>query len=214
METATTPNANPTQGSHAGQAIPYELFLDCVHCGLCTAACPTYLESGNENDSPRGRIYLMRGVTDGRIELTHEVRRHLELCLDCRSCETACPSGVQYGRLIEPFRISMERHGETTDGSAGGQGVPQPAVAKTNDWFHRWILFGMFPFPTRVRLAMAPARLAQVTGIDWLFNKIGFFKLLPPRLKQLHDMLPRFRYFSPRLPEFLPAQGKRRARVA
>src|SRR3989442_15068018 len=106
MTAQQTAGTSSDKNPHAG--IPYELFLDCVHCGLCTAACPTYLESGNENDSPRGRIYLMRGVTDGRIELTHEVRRHLELCLDCRSCETACPSGVQYGRLIEPFRIAME----------------------------------------------------------------------------------------------------------
>ena len=77
-----------------GAEIDYEHFLSCVHCGLCTAACPTYLETGNENDSPRGRIYLMRGVTDGRLELTGTVRRHLDLCLDCRSCETACPSGT------------------------------------------------------------------------------------------------------------------------
>jgi glycolate oxidase iron-sulfur subunit len=197
--------------------IPYELFLDCVHCGLCTAACPTYLESGNENDSPRGRIYLMRGVTDGRIELTNEVRRHLELCLDCRSCETACPSGVQYGRLIEPFRIAMER-GEVGSGqwAVGSQPVEPSGVtkSKTHDWFHRLVLFGMFPYPARVRLALAPARLGQVLGIDWLLNKIGVFKLLPARLRQLHDMLPRFRYFSPRLPNFLPAIGPRRARVA
>src|SRR5246127_5186472 len=89
--------------------IDYELFLDCVHCGLCTSACPTYVELGNEADSPRGRIYLMRAVTDGRLDLNAEVRRHLDLCLDCRACESACPSGVQYSKLIEPFRINMER---------------------------------------------------------------------------------------------------------
>src|SRR3954471_13100901 len=93
-----------TNAARPGAAIDYQHFLDCVHCGLCTAACPTYVVTGNENDSPRGRIYLMRGVTDGRLELSSEVRRHLELCLDCRACETACPSGVQYGKLIEPFR--------------------------------------------------------------------------------------------------------------
>src|SRR5262245_48467786 len=109
-----TNHAPPTaaqlpQIASPGRGIDYELFLDCVHCGLCTASCPTYVETGNENDSPRGRIYLMRAVTDGRLELNKEVTRHLELCLDCRSCETACPSGVQYGRLIEPFRVEMQQ---------------------------------------------------------------------------------------------------------
>src|SRR5438045_2091632 len=90
-----------------GPRIDYELVLDCVHCGLCTASCPTYVETGNEADSPRGRIYLMRSVIDGALELDDTVKKHLDLCLDCRACETACPSGVQYGRLIEPFRIYM-----------------------------------------------------------------------------------------------------------
>src|SRR5438105_7891893 len=93
-----------------GAAIDYELFLDCVHCGLCTSACPTYVELGTEMDSPRGRIYLMRAVTDGRLDVRDpDVRRHLDLCLDCRACESACPSGVQYGKLIEPFRLHLAR---------------------------------------------------------------------------------------------------------
>src|SRR5512145_1494157 len=124
------PVVSPAQ---AGAGIDYELFLDCVHCGLCTSACPTYVELGDENDSPRGRIYLMRAVTDGRLELNRDVRRHLELCLDCRACETACPSGVQYGRLIEPFRVAMEQPGAERE------------QRKTDDWFHRRILFGLFP---------------------------------------------------------------------
>src|SRR5580693_9189536 len=98
-------------GAASKADIDYELFLDCVHCGLCTASCPTYVENGDENDSPRGRIYLMRAVTDGRLELTEQVKGHLDLCLDCRACETACPSGVQYGKLIEPFRIHMNQTG-------------------------------------------------------------------------------------------------------
>src|SRR3984885_9946353 len=90
--------------------LDYELLLDCVHCGLCTASCPTYVETGNEADSPRGRIYLMRSVIDGSLALDETVKGHLDLCLNCRACETACPSGVQYGKLIEPFRLNMAEH--------------------------------------------------------------------------------------------------------
>ena len=183
-----------------GAGIDYGLFLDCVHCGLCTAACPTYVETGNENDSPRGRIYLMRNVTDGRLELSREVRRHLELCLDCRACETACPSGVQYGKLIEPFRVAMEQMGD-------GQ-------QKSDDWFHRWILFRLFPYPERMRAALAPARWAQVLGLDRLVKSLGLLRLLPPRLRQLVEMLPPLSKPESALPEFLPAIGKKRARVA
>src|SRR3712207_8850176 len=92
-----TPLPLAPAGTRQDAGIDYELFLDCVHCGLCTSSCPTYVELGDENDSPRGRIYLMRALTDGRLALTDEVRRHLDLCLDCRACESACPSGVQYG---------------------------------------------------------------------------------------------------------------------
>src|SRR6476620_4214432 len=103
---ATAPSAK-TPLPVVGPAIDYELVLDCVHCGLCTASCPTYVETANEADSPRGRIYLMRQVIDGALPLDDTVKKHLDLCLNCRACETACPSGVQYGRLIEPFRTFM-----------------------------------------------------------------------------------------------------------
>src|SRR2546423_4874345 len=123
--------------------IDYELFLDCVHCGLCTSACPTYLELGTEMDSPRGRIYLMRAVTEGRLDPADpDVRRHLDLCLDCRACESACPSGVQYGRLIEPFRIHLART------------LPEKALP----WLQRLVLFHVTPYAGRTRLALAPLR--------------------------------------------------------
>ena len=141
----------------------------------------------------------MRGVTDGRFELGPEVRRHLELCLDCRACETACPSGVQYGKLIEPFRVAMEQ--------TGGE-------SKSSDWFHRWILFGLFPYPNRLRAAIAPARVAQGLGLHQAAIKLGLTRLLPARLRQLVEMLPPLATSEPALPEFLPAIGPRRARVA
>jgi len=202
MTTVDLPIVNAPHPSDAnpGAGIDYERFLDCVHCGLCTAACPTYVELGNENDSPRGRIYLMRAVTDGRLELTPEVKRHLELCLDCRACESACPSGVQYGKLIEPFRVAMEEQG------AGAR--------KTDDWFHRRILFGMFPHRERLRRSLIPARIAQKLRLDRLVVNTGLWKLLPARLGRLLTMLPPLKKTPPALPHILPAKGERRARVA
>ncbi|MGD9857079.1 MAG: (Fe-S)-binding protein [Planctomycetaceae bacterium] len=185
-----------------GAAIDYDRFLDCVHCGLCTSACPTYLETGDENDSPRGRIYLMRAVTDGRLDLTDRVARHLELCLDCRSCETACPSGVQYGRLIEPFRIDMQRQGIKSEAST----VPE--------WFKRGVLYGLFPFAGRLRLALGPARLMQALRLDRLADRIGVAALLPTPLRRMQRLLPRLAKSPPALPNVLPAIGTRRARVA
>lgn len=182
-----------------GKRIDYELFLDCVHCGLCTSACPTYVERGDENDSPRGRIYLMRAVTDGRLELNAEVRQHLDLCLDCRACESACPSGVQYGKLIEPFRIDMARS--------------QPASSRLSFW-QRWLLFQVTPSAFRMRLALAPARLLQRLGLDRLLDRWQLPRLLPRSLRQMYEMLPRLAPHYGRLPEWLPAEGPRRARVA
>ena len=179
--------------------IDYELFLDCVHCGLCTSACPTYVELGDENDSPRGRIYLMRGVTDGRIELDDKVKGHLDLCLDCRACESACPSGVQYGKLIEPFRMHLAKTGEKIEELG---------------WFKRLLLFGLTPYAGRMRWALKPAKAMQWSGLDWLLTKIGFFKILPRTLRDLHAMLPPLRKHYGTLPEVLPAEGTRRARVA
>lgn len=190
---------NNATSANPGSVLNYELLLDCVHCGLCTAACPTYAETGNENESPRGRIYLMRGVTDGKLELSDRVRGHLELCLDCRACETACPSGVQYGKLIEPFRIAID----------------QVADAPPKDeWFRRYILFGLFPYAGKLRRALIPARIAQRTGLLKLLQAIGITRLLPVQLQRMVAMLPPPRRNEGPLPEFLPAIGRRRATVA
>lgn len=184
------------QDPQLGASIEYTRFLDCVHCGLCTAACPTYLETGNENDGPRGRIYMMRAVVDGRIELTESVQEHLDLCLDCRSCETACPSGVQYGRLLEPFRAEVESR-----------------AAERPDWFQRWFIHGLFPYPRRLAWTLAPVRWLQKLGLDRAVDAIGLPRLLPSRLRRLHEQLPRLQSAERPLPEVLPATGARRARV-
>src|SRR5690348_10211779 len=157
-----------------GGALDYELFMDCVHCGLCLASCPTYVETGNENDSPRGRIYLWRAVTDGRAELGDEVRKHLDLCLECRACESACPSGVQYGQIIGSYKKDMARLGY---------------VAPTLGRLQRWMLFHLTPYRRRMRRALAPLRLLQRVGLGGAVRGLG--RLLPRSLRQMQDLMPR-----------------------
>lgn len=200
-------NATPAQAAHdtsvdldwLSRKVNYRLYQDCVHCGLCTASCPTYIETRNENDSPRGRIYLMRAVADGRLGFSPEVREHLDLCLDCRACESACPSGVQYGKIIEPFKVALQR--------------TAPAAERTS-LLQRLILHHLFPHPGRVRAALAPARLLQKLGVlDWA-ERAGLTRLLPPTLQRMQAMLPKLTSGSGSLPEVLPPVGPKRARVA
>src|SRR5262249_49323081 len=150
-------------------------------------------------DSPRGRIYLMRAVTDGRLELNAEVQHHLDLCLDCRACESACPSGVQYGRLIEPFRVHMAKVAPRAD----SVGV-----------FQRLALFHITPYARGMRWAWARARLLQWSRLDRVLEKIEALRLVPQSLRRMYDLLPRLKPHYGRLPEILPAEGRRRARVA
>src|SRR5688572_2927045 len=152
----------------------YARALSCVHCGLCLPACPTYTETGHEADSPRGRIQLMRGLADGLIQPTESVKYHLDLCLDCRGCETACPSGVVYHELIEETRARFaEQQTLTLQGR-----------------FMRWMFFNVFVHPTRLKLALLPARAMQKIGVYGLLRKIGLFKLLPSQLRKMEQMLP------------------------
>ncbi|HEY7428975.1 MAG TPA: (Fe-S)-binding protein [Gemmataceae bacterium] len=196
-ETQRTALPVVTDTPELGRNIDYELFMDCVHCGLCLSSCPTYVETGNENDSPRGRIYLWRAVTDGRAELGDEVRRHLDLCLECRACESACPSGVQYGKIIGSYKRDAARLG---------------AVFPTLNGVQRWMLFHLTPYARRMRWALAPLRLAQRLGLSGVVRSMG--RLLPPSLRRMQDIVPRLAPHYGRLPELLPAEGRRRARVA
>jgi glycolate oxidase iron-sulfur subunit len=181
-----------------GEKIDYQRFQECIHCGLCTASCPTYIETSNENDSPRGRIYLMRSVVDGRLEMSEGVRKHLDLCLDCRACESACPSGVRYGQMIEPFKVAM--HETAPPGKASR--------------LQTLILRHLFPYSGRVRAALWPARLMQKLGLMDAMERVGLTKLLPGPLRRMQAMLPTLGKRGSRLPEVLPAIGPKRARVA
>src|SRR5262245_25215411 len=187
----------PQAGRALGRNIDYELFMDCVHCGLCLGSCPTYVETGDENDSPRGRIYLWRAVTDGRAELTDEVRHHLDLCLECKACETACPSGVRYGQIIASYKKDMVKQGHATP---------------TLGWLQRWMLFHLTPYAGRMRWALAPVRLAQRLGLRGLFDRMG--RLMPRSLRRMQEIVPPLPPHYGWLPAVLPADGPKRARVA
>jgi len=162
--------------------------LACVHCGLCLSACPTYLETGNENDSPRGRIYLMRAIQAGRTPLRDETVRHLDLCLGCRACEVACPSGVQYGALLETTREHVEKH------------YRRPAF---ENLLRRVFIEKVFPFPQRLKLALWPARLVRALKVEFA---------LPTFAREALALIPADAREG-RLPALSPASGPPRGRV-
>jgi len=173
----------------------YNRSLDCVHCGLCLSACPTYRETGSELSSPRGRIYLLRGVAEGRLELGDTVADEVYLCLDCRACETACPSGVRFGAMLDLVRAEVE------------------AAGLRRGWakrLERWGLRGLLPHPLRLRLLFGLLAAAQHTGLD----RLGL-ALLPSRLRELHELLPPVppRRERRRLPKRIPAGGEQRGSV-
>jgi glycolate oxidase iron-sulfur subunit len=176
-----------------------ELLSDCVHCGFCLPACPTYNSWQEEMDSPRGRIDLMKGVEDGVIPLDAIVAGHIDACLGCMGCVTACPSGVRYDLLIEATRAKIE------------QQVPR----SSGDRAFRSFVFALFPYPSRLRVLAPFLWLARVLGLPRLAaGPLG--RALPPRLRQLATMAPPLELADAfaTLPARTAAQGERRARVA
>jgi len=164
----------------------------CVHCGLCLPACPTYQLLGEEMDSPRGRIILMKEVLEGNLPL-EEATPYLDACLGCLACVSACPSGVRYGELITPFRLHSE-----------------PARERpSSERLLRRLLLAILPFPRRFRLAAT---------LGWLVRPLNHFppvrRLLPAPLEAMLELLPGKPPAAGPLPEHVPAQGERRARVA
>jgi glycolate oxidase iron-sulfur subunit len=173
----------------------YPKTLDCVHCGLCLSACPTYRETGREASSPRGRVYLMRGVAEGRIPLGEVVVEEAYLCLGCRACETACPSGVRFGALLERTRAEIERAGL------------RRGLAKR---IEAWALTKLVPRPRRLAALVSALGIAQRLRLDRLA-----LALLPERLREVHAQLPPIppRRERRKLPERIPHEGERRGRV-
>lgn len=160
-----------------------ELADECVHCGFCLPTCPTYVLWSEEMDSPRGRIHLMQARLDGTVELNRTVVEHFDLCLGCMACLSSCPSGVQYDRLLETTRATVERE----FGRSAGERL------------QRALLFSVLPYPRRMRLALALA-------------PVGRLLPLPGRLGSMVEIAPRWRS-AERIPAVTPATGELRGRV-
>jgi len=182
----------PPAPTHRGAVLDIPELYQCVHCGLCLTHCPTYRVTALEPESPRGRIHLVRAAAEGRIEPNERFGDHIYLCLMCRACETACPSGVHYGRIAEAARAVL-----------GPPGSPFARAVAT------FAFTQLFPFPWRLRLVGALLRFYQRSGLRRLVRGV-----LPQRLRDMELLLPPVpdHFFSPPAGD-LPAIGDRRARV-
>ena len=147
----------------------------CVHCGFCLNACPTYHDLGVETNSPRGRIALMRGIDDGRIDWSPRVQKHFDQCLQCRACETACPSKVPYGRLMEATRA---------------EAFAQQKWPRRQRIIWRLIMRGVFPYPRRLLLAGYGLKLYQRLGIQALLRRSGLLRKLSAKLADIDALSP------------------------
>lgn len=176
----------------------WEGLLDCVHCGICLPQCPTYRVLEQEMDSPRGRLYLMRAATEGRIGLTENFVLHMDRCLGCRACETACPAGVPFGRLIEETRGQIERR------------IPRPLARRL---LGRLVL-GVFPERRRLGALLVLLRLYQESGLQRLVRASGLLRRFP-RLAAMDRLLPPGAGASPvALPAETAPRGVARGTVA
>jgi glycolate oxidase iron-sulfur subunit len=173
-----------------------EIIDKCVHCGFCLPVCPTYLLWGEEMDSPRGRIYLMKMAGEGTAGMNDKFVGHFDSCLGCVACMTACPSGVDYGKLIEATRAQIERNYERP----------------LSERLHRRLIFGVFTKPERLQLLRWPLRLYQVSGLQKLVRKSGILKLLPKHIGAMDELLPPLKPAAS-VAETTAARGEKRGRV-
>jgi glycolate oxidase iron-sulfur subunit len=191
----------PESGSYAFPAFddhhpPDKALIDeCVHCGFCLPTCPTYVLFGEEMDSPRGRIYLMNKGLDEE-PMNDEMVRHWDLCLGCMACVTACPSGVQYDKLIESTRQQVERRYER----------------RADDRAFREMIFQFFPYPNRLRAVAAPMRLYQRFGIGDKLRRAGVMQRIPARMRAMEALLPDLPK-EEKIPDLTHPVGEKRRRV-
>ena len=195
--------ANPTPGLElfTGVDAPDESELyKCVHCGFCLQACPTYVETGLETESPRGRIALMKAVNEGRIGITPEVVRHWDLCIQCRACEVVCPSGVPYGNLIEATMAQVRDRRKMGLLSRLAMNVSMKRL---------------LPHQGRLSLLVAALRMYQRSGLQALVRKSRLLRLAPGDAAELESSLPSIASTTFRADgKIVPARGETRARVA
>jgi glycolate oxidase iron-sulfur subunit len=197
-EQATTIESAKPSSFDARHAPEKALLADCVHCGFCLPACPTYVLWGEEMDSPRGRIYMMHTATEGKTELDATFQRHMDNCLGCMACMTACPSGVEYDKLIEDTRAQVERN------------VPRGA----GDSLFRRMLFATFPHPGRLRALAVPLWFYQRSGVQRLVRASGVLNLVPQRLAAMEALLPTVpSLFAKKVAARMEAQAPQRRRV-
>jgi glycolate oxidase iron-sulfur subunit len=236
--TSAEPGTSAEHGAGAAEERIRAVVKDCVHCGFCLPACPTYALWGEEMDSPRGRIYLVSQLLDG-APLTPATGEHFDRCLGCMACMTACPSGVQYDQVIAAAREWAEDGANPYAGPPGGDGPASAVVAgadgtavdhpggragdrgaataprSVRDRVTRESIFALFPYPRRLRVATAPLRLLQRTGADRLIARTGLVgKVSPAAGQALRLAPPAARPMPPgRFPERVAARGERRAVV-
>ncbi|RNI20426.1 (Fe-S)-binding protein [Flexivirga caeni] len=190
--------ADPSQPSAFDAHNPpsQELIADCVHCGFCLPTCPTYRLWGEEMDSPRGRIHLMQAGLE-RSPLTDRMVGHFDACLGCMACVTACPSGVQYDRLLEQTRAQVERNHQRSRAEK---------VLRT-------MIFNLFPYPGRLRKLRGPLRVSQRLRLDRAVRRTGVLDRLLPGLAAMERLTPTLGA-AEELPDVVPAAGEQRAAVA
>ena len=194
------PGATYSPRYASGDGPDYDNILACIRCGLCLSVCPTYSTDGVEVQSPRGRVALIRAWQEGRLELSPNLRSHLYHCLDCRACQTVCPTGVRVGEHVLGARTIAEAQRRA--------GLVEGALK-------RFALRCLLPHPDRLEASLLPLRLYQRLGLQSLARRSGLLRLLPEQLAVMEGLLPPLppRPLRQTLPEVVPAQGGTRYRV-